>query len=184
MSGETINIPRDIWDDPSFPEEPLSEREAYIWLAAMGRIVRATVKDLARSWYRSNRRAAHIVKRFEARGLVSVSGQGAAREITVSDRYATPIGLFVCQIASFDPKTGSGLWRGEPLSRDVRQMIYERDRGICRYCKEPVTTFHVDHIVPVARGGTDRPKNLALSCVPCNLKKAARTPEEMGWDLQ
>mmetsp|Transcript_17837 Transcript_17837/g.35963 ORF Transcript_17837/g.35963 Transcript_17837/m.35963 type:complete len:93 (-) Transcript_17837:565-843(-) len=29
----------------------------------------------------------------------------------------------------------------------------------------------VDHVVPLARGGTDHPSNLVVSCKPCNVKK-------------
>jgi hypothetical protein len=35
-------------------------------------------------------------------------------------------------------------------------------------------TFHVDHIVPVIAGGHDTGDNLALACVSCSLRKAAR----------
>lgn len=32
MSGDTFSISRGIWDDPQFPDEPFSEREAWMWL--------------------------------------------------------------------------------------------------------------------------------------------------------
>lgn len=35
--------------------------------------------------------------------------------------------------------------------------------------------FHVDHILPVARGGTDHESNLCLACELCNLYKWAKT---------
>jgi hypothetical protein len=35
-------------------------------------------------------------------------------------------------------------------------------------------TFHIDHIVPVKAGGRDTGDNLALACVSCSLRKAAR----------
>jgi hypothetical protein len=35
-------------------------------------------------------------------------------------------------------------------------------------------TFHVDHVVPVIAGGPDTGDNLALACVSCSLRKAAR----------
>ena len=33
----------------------------------------------------------------------------------------------------------------------------------------------IDHINPRARGGSNKPENLALCCGPCNSKKGART---------
>jgi hypothetical protein len=35
-------------------------------------------------------------------------------------------------------------------------------------------TFHIDHVVPVKAGGHDTADNLALACVSCSLRKAAR----------
>jgi hypothetical protein len=34
--------------------------------------------------------------------------------------------------------------------------------------------FHVDHVTPIAAGGSTDERNLALSCVSCSLRKAAR----------
>ncbi|HYG76066.1 MAG TPA: HNH endonuclease signature motif containing protein [Planctomycetota bacterium] len=36
-------------------------------------------------------------------------------------------------------------------------------------------TFHVDHILPLSRGGQARAENLALACVSCSLRKGARS---------
>ncbi len=50
--------------------------------------------------------------------------------------------------------------------RKRRAMILARDRRRCRYCGAKAT--EVDHIIPVTRGGTDHPDNLAASCWDCN----------------
>ena len=46
----------------------------------------------------------------------------------------------------------------------------------CEYCRAPedIFNFHfeIDHIVPVALGGTNDPDNLALACPACNLYKS------------
>ena len=39
-------------------------------------------------------------------------------------------------------------------------------------------TFHIDHVVPVAVGGPTVEDNLALACVSCSLRKAARQTAE------
>jgi hypothetical protein len=36
-------------------------------------------------------------------------------------------------------------------------------------------TFHVEHIIPTASGGSDELSNLAWACPSCNLKKSNRT---------
>jgi hypothetical protein len=32
--GGTVNIARDLWDDPTFKDSVMSQREAWIWLIA------------------------------------------------------------------------------------------------------------------------------------------------------
>ena len=60
------------------------------------------------------------------------------------------------------------------LARDVRL----RACGVCEYCllsqDSQEATFHVDHIEPRSRGGDTSFDNLALACVSCSLRKAAR----------
>ena len=54
----------------------------------------------------------------------------------------------------------------------VRDEVLVRDRGICQLCGGPVDTkFHIDHIVPVARGGATAETNLQLAHPSCNLGK-------------
>ena len=51
---------------------------------------------------------------------------------------------------------------------------------ICYWCSEKVTTknLHVDHIIPLSRGGQDTWDNICASCDKCNMSKGAKTPEE------
>lgn len=53
----------------------------------------------------------------------------------------------------------------------------------CRYCGEALHGGgEVDHLTPVARGGTSQISNLTLACPPCNRAKLAKTLEEfMEW---
>jgi len=53
-----------------------------------------------------------------------------------------------------------------------------RARAACEYCLLPQNsqeaTFHIDHIVPRLAGGKTESANLALACVTCSLRKAAK----------
>lgn len=59
---------------------------------------------------------------------------------------------------------------GEHIDRDA---IYARDGGYCYLCKlyvaRELATF--DHVVPLARGGTDAEDNVRLAHRACNSKK-------------
>jgi len=65
-----------------------------------------------------------------------------------------------------------------PISADLRQQVIERAGGRCEYCKlsqaGQEATFHIDHVIPRARGGRTELDNLALACVSCSLRKGAR----------
>lgn len=62
------------------------------------------------------------------------------------------------------------------LSKTVRFEVFKRDRFTCQYCgaKAPEVVLHVDHIHPVAEGGTNEILNLATACAGCNGGKGAR----------
>ena len=65
-------------------------------------------------------------------------------------------------------------WRkGSP--RFSKSKLFQRDNGLCGYCKKPANT--VDHILPKSRGGQTTWRNTISSCVKCNGKKGSRTPE-------
>lgn len=57
------------------------------------------------------------------------------------------------------------------LSVRKRFFVLKRDRYMCCLCKESGVPLEVDHIVPVARGGSDSLTNLQTLCFPCNRGK-------------
>ena len=61
------------------------------------------------------------------------------------------------------------------VSKRLRYEILRRDRYTCRYCgaSAPDAPMRVDHVTPVALGGTDHPSNLVAACEPCNSGKAS-----------
>jgi hypothetical protein len=63
------------------------------------------------------------------------------------------------------------------VSKRLRYEILRRDSHTCRYCgaSAPDVPLRVDHVTPVALGGTDTPDNLVTSCEPCNSGKSSAT---------
>lgn len=62
------------------------------------------------------------------------------------------------------------------LPDSIRFEVLKRDKFACQYCgaKAPDVLLEIDHIVPVAGGGTNDITNLASSCKTCNGGKGAR----------
>ena len=64
------------------------------------------------------------------------------------------------------------------IPADLQRLVVARAAGRCEYCgiaqAGQEATFHVDHVVPIAVDGPTVAENLALACVSCSLRKAAR----------
>lgn len=62
------------------------------------------------------------------------------------------------------------------VSNSLRFEVFQRDQHTCQYCGRcaPEIELEVDHLTPVARGGTDDFENLVSSCRECNSGKSAR----------
>lgn len=65
----------------------------------------------------------------------------------------------------------------KPLSKSLRFEVFKRDSFTCQYCgaKAPDVILEVDHINPVAEGGTNDILNLITCCRDCNRGKGKRT---------
>jgi 5-methylcytosine-specific restriction endonuclease McrA len=67
---------------------------------------------------------------------------------------------------------------GSHTAADI-QAQYKRQNGKCYWCGKKVhETYHVDHIIPLSRGGSDNADNLVISCPYCNLSRGSRLPSE------
>ena len=60
-----------------------------------------------------------------------------------------------------------------PISKKIRFEVFKRDQFTCQYCGRmaPDVILEVDHIDPVAEGGTNDIVNLITSCRDCNRGK-------------
>jgi hypothetical protein len=60
----------------------------------------------------------------------------------------------------------------KPISDDVRTYVWQRDGGRCVKCGSQ-ERLEYDHIIPVAKGGSDTSRNIQLLCEFCNRSKGA-----------
>lgn len=70
---------------------------------------------------------------------------------------------------------------GKFTREDIAALSVAQD-GRCLFCSEPFgdEPIHIDHWMPVAKGGSSDPDNLALLHQSCNGRKGARLPSEFG----
>ena len=60
------------------------------------------------------------------------------------------------------------------LSKKMRYEVLARDGGTCVLCRSQDKRLEVDHIVPLAQGGSDAIENLQTLCIDCNRGKSDR----------
>jgi 5-methylcytosine-specific restriction protein A len=67
------------------------------------------------------------------------------------------------------------------LAKKKRWWLDKRDTGICHYCQNRFAPHKLtmDHIVPLARGGTTTPGNVVPACLSCNRQKSVSTPVDV-----
>ena len=75
--------------------------------------------------------------------------------------------------------------RDRQAIRFSRINIYARDRFTCQYCavRFLAEDLTFDHVLPRAAGGRTAWDNIVTACVPCNSRKANRTPREARMTL-
>lgn len=70
------------------------------------------------------------------------------------------------------------VYRRQPLPASLRADVWDRSGGVCHYCNKslhPLRDFHVDHVIPVVKGGTNDHGNLVASCRDCNSSKHTKS---------
>lgn len=65
-----------------------------------------------------------------------------------------------------------------------RREVFARDGYLCQYCGRESKELTLDHVLPRFRGGPHSWENVVTACIPCNHRKAGRTPKEAGMKMR
>lgn len=104
------------------------------------------------------------------------------------ERIANEIGLPASRLkrhrkrktAKYTLKTARRLRISEAPEAFTRAEIILRDKAICHICRktcEP-NDIHIDHDLPLSRGGAHTRANVHVACAECNLRKGNMTTAE------
>ena len=64
-------------------------------------------------------------------------------------------------------------------NKEIKQLIDASTH--CYWCNVKLNEdFHIDHYIPIKKGGTHELSNLVISCKTCNLKKHTKDPIEFA----
>lgn len=74
-----------------------------------------------------------------------------------------------------------GARKGAKAELINRSIVWEEDGGICGICLMPAdpNDWHLDHVIPLSRGGSHTYDNVQVSHPWCNLSKGNKLPCEM-----
>ena len=70
-------------------------------------------------------------------------------------------------------KLAIGTHTGDDIINIVKQQ-----NNLCFWCKTELKHMHVDHYIPLSKGGSNDKTNLVASCPSCNMAKRDKMPED------
>lgn len=123
-------------------------------------------KAYNREWRRKNADAIRSVQREWERN--NVDKVRALKRKNAAIRKSRKLALFV-----------------EPVDH---LKVFDRDGGICRICgraceRAETKSWHIDHIIPLAKGGAHAYANVQLAHARCNIVKSAKMPHELSCSI-
>lgn len=134
---------------------------------------RALARSKSRAWYLANKDHANASSRAWTRNNPKKKRDLAARWKKENPHKLTEYAI-----------RRRARLLGAPLGDRKAHAAYlkwarQAKRVPCYWCGENTNPKerHIDHIIPLVRGGADAVANLCVSCVTCNLTKHTKMPE-------
>ena len=143
-----------------------AKADAAAWVAANPELVK--LRDAA--WAKLNPE-----KRKKARDTWNKGNPGKTRAAIERWRKAN---LDVRNLAGQNYRAKK-LENGGTLSRGLAEKLLKLQKGKCACCRKLLgKDYHLDHITPIARQGSNTDGNIQLLCPACNCSKGAKHPTD------
>ena len=174
----------------------LIDRTVYAHLLRHSRLegklrLRFSIRWLARNIRLSSGPVPHAVRRLVAHGalrLVQRSKTGHVVEVRLPEEIR-PERLNGTESRAAVAVKEDGAGAGAAINIEeadflqnttLRKAIHARERGQCFYCMRRTSTAVqcLDHVVPLARLGSNSYRNLVSSCMECNAQKGEKPADD------
>jgi 5-methylcytosine-specific restriction endonuclease McrA len=154
----------------------LTQRRAY-------RRNRRSRKTRYRAVRFANRRrpAGWLPPSLRSKAEATVKAVGFVASILPVTQVRVEVGSFDTQKLQHPELSGVAYQQGELQGYLIRAYLLAKWKRRCVYCGASNTQLQVEHIIPRARGGSNRASNLTLACAPCNVRKGNQTAAEFGY---
>lgn len=97
----------------------------------------------------------------------------------VAERLGDDDGLFTDFASRTDVPQRTGIEVVKETRKVIKERLYKEQEGKCNGCREDMDMrhFHIDHVIPRAKGGGDYYSNYQLLCGHCNSVKGDKPME-------
>lgn len=119
-------------------------------------------------------------KRFRSENKAKISNQDAEYYAKNADKIKSKVIRWqkenpeACRVKGQNRRAKKA--SGGKLSKGLAQRLFELQRGKCPCCGKPLgKDYHLDHIVPLSRGGLNVDSNIQLLRSTCNQRKHAKS---------
>ena len=142
----------------------LSKEKKYAYITSKNKVVKT--ESIEKATIFTKEEAQNILKwaKKKLKGFIMV--QVKEPSLTETEEVAKEIGTTTVSRKVF--------------SQEKRNDIYERTKGRCALCGKFIRfdQFTVDHVIPLAKGGTNDIENLQCTCKHCNAMKQDLSEDE------
>jgi hypothetical protein len=139
----------------------------------------AAHNERSRNWRNRNLdKARSSTRKSTAKWLATEKGQQTYNEWYANNPHKVRAGWERRRNRS---KNAEGFYTGDDIMN-----LWNKQKGCCLNCRKQMgkkiqnAVFHIDHIYPISKGGTNWADNLQLLCPTCNWQKHAMLPEEFA----
>lgn len=167
FADEPLRMPRDRQDRlPSEHSNIREEIDQLLKIVSAEGVVRAyppvgSDRVLADVWlYNGNAYITEDLELTSADVLALINEQANRRRLRLEKAHA------------LQAMTEQLTTRRQPIARDVKVFVWQRDGGRCTECGSQ-TDLEFDHVIPLALGGSNTARNIQLLCAACNRRKGA-----------
>ncbi len=132
-------------------------------------------------WANRRRKAGWLPPSLRAKADATVKAVRFVASLVPVKQVNVEIGSFDTQKMQHPEIMGVSYQQGELQGYLLREYVLAKWQRRCAYCQATAIPLQLEHILPKARGGSDRISNLTLACEPCNRKKGTQTAAEFGF---
>ena len=143
-----------------------------------GRRNRKTRYRSARWQNRRNKKEGWLAPSIQSRIANILTWIARLRKFCTITSISLELVRFDMQLMENPELSGIEYQQGTLAGCETREYLLQKWGRKCTYCGKENIPLQIEHIVPRAKGGSNRISNLCLACEKCNLAKGTKSIEE------